>query len=103
MKNIAVPIARIAATTATIPIRSSAAASSATANILSWEWRQFACSRLSAEGRRQRRYYRELIETREDTAGEDTAGMGSRNERSTQQAHTNGTPHAQPRRQADPA
>jgi hypothetical protein len=98
MKNIAVPIARIAATTATIPIRSSAAASSATANILSWEWRQLACSRLSAEGRRQRRYYRELIETREDTAG-----MGNRNQRSKQQAHTNGTPHAQPRRQADPA
>lgn len=99
MKNIAVPIARIAATTATIPIRSSAAVSSATANILGWEWRQFACSRLSAEGRRERRYYRELIETREDTTG-----MSSRNQHSKQRAvaHANGTPHAQPRRQADP-
>jgi hypothetical protein len=99
MKNIAVPVARIAATTATIPIRSSAAASSATANILGWEWRQFACSRLSVEGRRERRYYRELIESREDTGG-----MGSRNQRGKQRAaaRANGAPHAQPDRRADP-
>jgi hypothetical protein len=99
MKNIAVPIARIAARTATIPIRSSAAASATTANILSWEWRQFACSPLSAEGRRVRRYFREVTETREDTAG-----VGSRNRRSKQQAaaRANGAPHAQPDRRADP-
>jgi len=99
MKNIAVPVTRIAARTATIPIRGSAAASAATANVLSWEWRQFACSPLSAEGRRVRRYYHELTETREDTAD-----VGSRNRRSKQQAagRANGAPHAQPARRADP-
>lgn len=104
MKNIAIPIARIAATTATIPIRSTTAVSSATANILGWEWRQFTCSRLSAEGRRERRYYRELIETHNDIqTHNDTAGMGNPKQRSKQQAHPNGTPHARSRRQAEPA
>jgi hypothetical protein len=60
MRPVAVPIARIAATTITLPVRSSAAATGAAAGIVSWERRMFACSPFSPEGRRVRRQYREL-------------------------------------------
>jgi|GEM_PF-3855212 hypothetical protein len=60
MRHIVVPIVRIAATTATLPVRISAATTTATAEIVSWERRLFACSPLSAEARRSNRLYREL-------------------------------------------
>jgi hypothetical protein len=55
MRRIAVSTTRIVATTATIPVRSCAAATAATAEILGWEHRLFARSPLSAQARRTRR------------------------------------------------
>ena len=81
MRHIVVPIARVAATTATIPVRVSAATTTATAEIVSWERRLFACSPLSAEARRSNRIYREL----RARAAQDVADLGSRNHRSQQQ------------------
>jgi hypothetical protein len=75
MRHIVVLIARIAATTATIPVRVSTATTTATAEIVSWERRLFACSPLSAEARRSNRLYREL----RARAAQDAADLGSRN------------------------
>jgi hypothetical protein len=60
MGRIAVSTARIIATTATIPVRSCAGATAATAEILSWEHRLFVRSPLSVQARRTRRHLREL-------------------------------------------
>ena len=76
-----VPIVRIAATTAALPVRISAATTTATAEIVGWERRLFACSPLSAEARRSNRLYREL----RARAAQDAADLGSRNHRSQQQ------------------
>ena len=81
MRHIVVPTVRIAATRATLPVRISAATTTATAEIVSWERRLFACSPLSAEARRSNRLYREL----RATAAQDAADLGSRNHRSQQQ------------------
>ena len=75
MRHIVVRIARIAATTTTIPVRISTATTTATAEIVSWERRLFACSPLSAEARRSNRIYREL----RARAAQDAADLGSRN------------------------
>ena len=90
MRHIVVPIVRIAATTATIPVRVSAATTTATAEIVSWERRLFACSPLSAEARRSNRLYREL----RARAAQDVADLGSRNHGSQQQ----GEAHSRMRR-----
>jgi hypothetical protein len=85
MRHIVVPIVRIAATTATIPVRVSAATTTATAEIVSWERRLFACSPLSAEARRSNRIYREL----RARAAQDVADLGSRNHAASNRAkHT---------------
>lgn len=81
MRHLVVPIVRMAVTTATIPVRISAATTTATAEILSWERRLFACSPLSAEARRSNRLYREL----RATAAQDAADLGGRNHRSQRQ------------------
>ena len=61
MSQVPARIARIAAmTTAKTPVRVSAAATVATASVLSWELRRIARSPLSAEARRLDRHYREL-------------------------------------------
>ena len=52
---------RIAAVTAAAPVLIGAAASSATAQLVGWELRQLASSPLSAEARRLRAEYRELV------------------------------------------
>ncbi len=95
-----VPIVRIAATTATIPVRISAATTTATAEILSWERRMFACSPLSAEARRTNRLYREL-RTRAD---QDAADLGSRDHHNKQQGaeHSPSAPHAKSNRRTGP-
>ena len=80
MRHIVVPIVRIAATAATIPVRISAATTAATAEIVSLERRLFASSPLSAEARRSNRLYREL----RARAAQDAADLGSRNHRSQQ-------------------
>ena len=80
MRHIVVPIVRIAATTATLPVRISAATTTATAGIVSWERRLFACSPLSAEARRSNRLYREL----RAGSAQDAVDLGSRNHRSQQ-------------------
>ena len=81
MRHIVAPIVRIAATTATLPVRISAATTIATAEIVGWERRLFACSPLSAEARRSNRLYREL----KARAAEDVVDLGSRNHRSQRQ------------------
>jgi hypothetical protein len=75
MRHVVVRIARIAATMTTIPVRVSTAATTATAEIVSWERRLFACSPLSAEARRSNRIYREL----RAMAAQDATDLGSRN------------------------
>ena len=52
---------RIAAVTAAIPVLAGAAAAAATAELVGWEVRQFASSPLSAEARRLKAEYRELV------------------------------------------
>ncbi len=52
---------RIAAVTAAAPVLAGAAASAVTANLAGWELRQLASSPLSAEARRLKAEYRELI------------------------------------------
>jgi len=60
-RSVPARITRISAiTTATTPVRISAAATVATASVISWELRRIACSPLTPEARRLRRYYREL-------------------------------------------
>ena len=59
----AVYTVRIATITAAAPVLIGAAASSATADLVGWELRQFASSPLSAEARRLRAEYRELAGT----------------------------------------
>ncbi|MGO8882336.1 MAG: hypothetical protein ACLPUO_05770 [Streptosporangiaceae bacterium] len=61
MSQIPARTARTAAlTTATTPVRISAAATIATASVISWELRRIARSPLTAEARRLHRHYREL-------------------------------------------
>ena len=81
MRHIVVPIVRIAAATATLPVRISAATTTATAEIVSWERLLFACSPLSAEARRSNRLYREL----RARAAQDATDLSSRNHRSQRQ------------------
>jgi hypothetical protein len=83
MTQIAVPIARIAATTATFPVRSSAAVAGTAAGILSWQRLLFASSPLSPEARRVRRQYRELTAGTDRTAGpQAVAHLGDRRDAS---------------------
>ncbi|HTP15493.1 MAG TPA: hypothetical protein VMK13_06610 [Streptosporangiaceae bacterium] len=60
MSQVPARIARIAAITARTPVLISAAATAATANVISWELRRVARSPLTPEARRLDRHFREL-------------------------------------------
>jgi hypothetical protein len=73
----AVYTVRIATVTAATPVLVGAAASSATAELVGWEFRQLASSPLSAEARRLRAEYRELAATSGGGANKPAAAQRS--------------------------